>query len=363
MLVRQAVGEYAHPTLYAAEPLGAATNSPGEIGRRAAEWSLANQMQSLNYQNVCTAYGILKVAAATGDGKLRRGVEAAFKEYLEGADPNRDNATLPPHRWFGIIPLELYRQTKNPAYLRRGLELAERQYADAGADGLPGYTPRWFVDDIYGATTMQSLAYACTEEEKYLDRAVRQVLTYVQKLQQENGLFYHGTEAKFFWGRGNGWCAAAFAELLGVMPPAHPKREAVLAAYRRMMEGLLARQSQEGMWRQLVDDPQSWPESSCTGMFLFALGEGVKSGWLAKEKYGPAVTKGWAALAGYVDDRGRLREVCLGTNHGKTAQHYLDRPRQTGDAHGQAGLLWGAAGVMKWGGGEVMPGAYNPHKD
>jgi rhamnogalacturonyl hydrolase YesR len=323
-------------------------DSPRVVGQRASAWSVANQMDSLSYQNVCTAYGILKVARATGDDELRKQIESRFRRYLlEGADPKRDNARVPQHQWFGFLPLELYRQTKDPRYLQRGVELAEEQYAGADAAGMPGYTPRWYVDDIYGATTMQSLAYACTGDEKYLERAVRQVLAYVQKLQQTGGLFHHGPESRFFWGRGNGWCAAAFAELLGVMPVSHPQREAVLAAHRRMMEALRAHQTEQGLWRQLVEDSQSWPETSSTGMFLFAWAEGVQNGWLPKATYAPAIERAWTALASCVDETGRLRDVCVGTGHGKTRQFYLDRPRATGDAHGQAALLWAAASLIE----------------
>ena len=47
-----------------------------------------------------------------------------------------------------------------------------------------------------------------------------------------------------------------------------------------MMAGLLANQMDNGMWRQLIDKPESWPESSGTAMFAFAMVTGVKSGWL-----------------------------------------------------------------------------------
>jgi hypothetical protein len=70
-------------------------------------------MESLSYQNVCTAYGILKIARATGDDELRKRIEAKFRPYLlEGTDPKRDNAKVPQHQWFGFVPLELYRQTQ-----------------------------------------------------------------------------------------------------------------------------------------------------------------------------------------------------------------------------------------------------------
>ena len=317
-------------------------------GLTVARWSLDNQMNSLSYQNICAAYGILKIAGATGNTEMIGRIEETFRPYLlEGMDPNRNNAKdEKAHRWFGFIPLKLYLQTKNQKYLERGIELAEQQYQDADADGMPEYTSRWYVDDIYGATTMQSLAFACTGETKYLDRAIKQVLVYCKRLQNDDGMFYHGPESKFYWGRGIGWGAAAFAELLAVMPEKHPQRIKVMEAYYLLMKALLGFQGPEGMWYQLVDDHETWPETSCTGMFLFSMSEGVKNGWLPIKGFKAAVKKAWQALAGYVDGQGRLSEICIGTGRGSTREHYLSRPRQTGDPHGQAALLWAASSII-----------------
>ena len=316
---------------------------------RAARWSLDNNLDGMGYHNMCAAYGILKVAAATGNDSLRKAVEIRFRpELMEGVSPHRDNASnYPPHQWFGFVPLELYRQTENPLYLKRGLEMAEEQFHNPDENGMPSYTSRMYVDDIYGATTMQSLAYACTGDVEYLDRAVRQILFYSEKFMQEAGLFYHNVEeAPHFWGRGNGWCAAAYAELFNVMPADHPQMDRVLSYYKRMMEVLLKYQGSDGMWYQLIDDHESWPESSCTSMFLFSMTEGVRLGLLQKQIYSDPVQKAWHGLSKYIDEEWRITQVCAGTSFGDR-NWYLNRPRLTGDPHGQAALLWAASSLVK----------------
>jgi unsaturated rhamnogalacturonyl hydrolase len=320
-----------------------------ETAIHSAKWSLDNNLDHMNYQAMCAAYGILKVAAVTGNDSLRKVVERVFRpELLEGVNPHRDNATdYPPHQWFGFVPLELYRQTENPQYLERGIEMAEEQFRDPDENGMPSYTSRMYVDDIYGATTMQSLAYACTGDEKYLERAVRQVLFYSKQFMQDEGLFYHNVEeAPHFWGRGNGWCAAAYAELFSVMPADHPKRDEVLSYYHRMMEALLKYQGPDGMWCQLVDDLDTWPESSCTGMFLFSMTEGIRLGILPSNQYTNPVVKGWQDLSEYIDAEWRIKEVCAGTSYGADREWYLNRPRLTGDPHGQAPLLWVTSSLL-----------------
>ncbi|MDB6159093.1 MAG: glycosyl hydrolase [Gammaproteobacteria bacterium] len=53
---------------------------------------------------------------------------------------------------------------------------------------------------------------------------------------------------------------------------------------------------ENGMWRELIDRPEAWPETSCTGMFTFAMVTGVKQGWLQAAPYPRAASKGWLGL-------------------------------------------------------------------
>jgi rhamnogalacturonyl hydrolase YesR len=114
-----------------------------------------------------------------------------------------------------------------------------------------------------------------------------------------------------------------------------------------MMAALLSHQAGSGMWRQLIDRPESWEESSSTAMFTYAFVMGVKRGWLPEETYGPAARKAWIALVGFLTPDGLLREVCVGTGKKNDLQHYLDRPRVTGDTHGQAPVLWSADALLR----------------
>jgi unsaturated rhamnogalacturonyl hydrolase len=172
-------------------------------------------------------------------------------------------------------------------------------------------------------------------------------VAYLDRLQQTNGLFFHGTNAPFYWGRGNGWMAAGMAELLRSLPQNHPQRERIVAGCHKMMAALRQYQGADGMWRQLIDDPESWPESSGSAMFAFGMIEGVKGGWLEADQYAPAARKAWLALAGYVNADANIKEVCAGTNKGDTRDFYLKRPRNVGDLHGQAPMLWCAAALLR----------------
>jgi rhamnogalacturonyl hydrolase YesR len=120
-----------------------------------------------------------------------------------------------------------------------------------------------------------------------------------------------------------------------------------MKGYKSMMASLLKYQADNGMWRQLIDDPEAWEETSSTAMFTFAMITGVKNGWLDKEVYGKAARKGWLGLVTYINENDEVREVCEGTNKKNDRQYYLDRKRNIGDLHGQAPILWCATALLR----------------
>src|SRR6476660_3948891 len=130
---------------------------------------------------------------------------------------------------------------------------------------------------MYMLIILQLQAYRATGDDKYLDRAALEMTTYRDKLQQPNGLFYHAPDVPFYWGRGDGWVAAGMAEMLRSLPMKHPQRKRIMDSYLRMMKALLKYQDSHGMWHQLIDQVDAWPETSSTAMFTFAMITGVKN--------------------------------------------------------------------------------------
>jgi rhamnogalacturonyl hydrolase YesR len=333
---------------YANLPKGA---SPQEVGKKVAEHFVASPHQSqqtIGYAEVCTWYGALTFAQLTHDEALRKELIARFEPLMPGGA----EAALRPQRRhvddsiFGVVPLEIAIETRDPKYLAEGISWADRQWDNPQPDGLSAET-RYWVDDMYMLTMLQLQAFRATGDRKYLDRDAREMVAYLDKLQQHNGLFYHAPDVPFFWGRGNGWFAAGMAEMLRTLPRDHHQRARILADYRRMMAALLKYQGKDGMWRQLIDRPESWPESSSSAMFTFAMITGVKNGWLDGAKYGPAARKGWLAVTGYIDQNSDVTQVCEGTGKQNDLAYYLARSRRTGDFHGQAPILWAASALLR----------------
>jgi len=325
--------------------------SPREIGKRVAENFVVRPFERptrfVIYPEVCAWYGSLTVAQLIGDTDLRDRLVRKFDPLLtpEGAKNISPQAHVD-YRVFGAVPLEIYLQTKDPKFLELGRSFADKQWETTTPDGITTEA-RYWIDDMYMITAVQVQAHRATGDARYLDRAALAMVAYLDKLQQPNGLFFHAPDSPYNWGRGNGWMAAGTAELLRALPKEHPRRGRILEGYRRMMASLLRYQGEDGLWRQLVDNPESWPETSSTGMFTFAMVTGVKNGWLDAKAYGRAARRAWLGLVQHIDDKGNVGNVCAGTDKGFSIQYYLDRPRNVGDLHGQAPILWTASALLR----------------
>ena len=340
--------------------------SPREIGLRVAEHFVATphgdglraRRDQIIYPEVCAWYGALTFAQLTTNKDLTAQLTKRF-EPIFGAEANLiPRAVSVDNTIFGAIPLELYMETQEQRYLDMGRAFPDQQWqAPQGtrlsaevsgwvAQGLSWHS-RFWIDDMYMLTLVEVQAYRATGQTQYMDRAALEMTAYLDKLQQTNGLFYHALDVPFFWGRGDGWMAAGMSELLRSLPDNHPKRARIFEGYKKMMAALLRYQGADGMWHQLIDHPESFEETSCTGMFTFAMITGVKNGWLDEASYGPAARKGWLGLVSFINDKAEIREVCDGTNKQNSLNYYLTRTRSVGNLHGQAPVLWCASAWLR----------------
>jgi unsaturated rhamnogalacturonyl hydrolase len=300
-------------------------------------------VKAVHYAEVCTAFGAARLAGLLNDDATIARLSERYMKVI--GDSIENTANHVDANVYGILPLELYRQNGDTLFLRQGMELADRQWDHPRPDGLTDQT-RFWIDDVWMIGSLQTEAYRVTGDKTYLDRAAVETVAYLDKLQRPNGLFYHGDKAPFFWGRGNGWVAAGLAEILSELPEDHPQYGTIAEGYRKMMEALLTYQAEDGMWRQLIDVESAWKETSCTGMFGYAITVGVKKGLLPEKKFRPALQKAWLALAGYINEEGKVSNVCVGTGQSPEIDYYLNRPTVTGDFHGQAPVLWFAYSLL-----------------
>lgn len=308
----------------------------------------------VTYPDVCTWIGAIWFTRANGLDDLYQKLVERFEPILGEKSNLQGNLRPSQHNVvdyyvFGAIPLELYRHTPDPRYKELGMKYADGQWilpenhkdyeADWASKGFSWQTRLW-VDDMFMITILQMEAYHVTGESFYLERAAEEMNLYLDRIQRPNGLFYHDPKVPYFWGRGNGWMAVGMAEMLRILPKDNPYRPRIEAAYHLMMSTLLKYQGFDGMWKQLIDVPASWNETSSSAMFAYAMIQGVKYGWLDRKVYGEAARKAWIRLNSYLTEDWDIRDVCQGTGAKNDFQYYLDRRRLIGDLHGQAPMIW-----------------------
>lgn len=334
--------------------------TPQEVGKRLAYHFIDGRhdlyaAKYIHYAEVCTWNGALDYAVKAKDPKLVKLLQDKFEPFFD-----REKPLLPPmnhvdYNMFGSLALKLYQLTKDERYRKLGLAYADTQWElPAGANkeerawadkGFSWQTRLW-IDDMYMITVVQNEAYKVTGDRKYIDRAAKEMVMYLDELQRPNGLFYHAPDVPYYWGRGDGWMAVGMPDLLSALPKDHKDRPRIMEGYLTMMKSLKEHQRPGGMWNQLINEPDFWPETSGTAMFTYAFIRGIQQGWLNAAEYGPAARKAWMAMIPYIDKRNNVTEVCIGTGKKNDKQHYHDRPRNAGDFHGQAPYLWCAAALL-----------------
>lgn len=202
-----------------------------------------------------------------------------------------------------------------------------------------------WADDMYMSVPFLCRYYEMTGESAPLDFAARQLLHYKEllflpekRVMAHMRCMIHDQNNGIPWSRGNGWVIFSLSELLAVLPQAHPQRPALLDFFRELTEGYLALQDECGLWHQVLDDPQSYLETSATAMMICAFARGTRHVWLTPEvqtRAMAAARKAWQGLTELAIDReGNLYGVCQGSGFSFSRTYYRALSWRFNDTHG-----------------------------
>lgn len=222
--------------------------------------------------------------------------------------------------------LELYLQNRDPAMLGPTRERFDYILSHPSTNSLQfntkSATDRWsWCDALFMGPPAWLRLYSATGDRRYLDfmdREWRATSDYLydkeEHLYFRDSTYFEKREAngkKVFWSRGNGWVLAGLARVLQVLPPEHSQRRFYEQQFQEMAASILKVQQPDGLWRSSLLDPDSYPlkETSGSGFYTFALAWGVNRGLLDRDRFEPAVRKGWQALLGCVTAEGKLEHV------------------------------------------------------
>jgi rhamnogalacturonyl hydrolase YesR len=110
------------------------------------------------------------------------------------------------------------------------------------------------------------------------------------------------------WGGGNGWAAASFAITYELLPGEQSEYKKEISTYLvELLEGLLPHIRPDGLFHDIVDDPETYVETNLSQMAAFAIYKAVKNGAIDSSYLGIAKKMQQGATSkvdesGYVQD-------------------------------------------------------------
>lgn len=145
------------------------------------------------------------------------------------------------------------------------------------------YPKSIWIDSLMMYALPAALAGAWLPDPALADFGHRQPALFARALQDPyTGLFRHAylyergrarPRAPVFWLRGNGWVACALVDMLQ-----HRRDARNLALLQTLAAALLEHQRADGSWTTVLDDSQTYVESSGTALVGYALAKGARLG-------------------------------------------------------------------------------------
>ncbi|MEY4640840.1 MAG: Unsaturated rhamnogalacturonyl hydrolase YteR [Pseudomonadota bacterium] len=234
-----------------------------------------------------------------------------------------------------LLFAELAERTNNPRYLALARRAADLGFAADGRplDAMPFHGD--YSDAFFMATPLLAKVGKLTGDTRYFDLALNHVNFLHDLLLREDGLYNHWPRAEAAWGRGNAFVALGLALALSDIPDTHPAQARLLELFRAHLQTLLRYQDTDGMWRNIIDVPGSYPELSATAMIATAIQRGVDRGWL-DAFFQNSADSAWKGVVARSDETYGFRDVCESTPGQESFELYLNR-RALGGRDDRAG--------------------------
>lgn len=112
------------------------------------------------------------------------------------------------------------------------------------------------------------------------------------------------------WGVGNGWVATGLTRVIRALPNSRVDDKHVLEYHvREVIDGCLVHQRQDGLFHDVVDQPETFIETNLSQMLAYSIYRGVAGGWLPAA-YQAQADKMRQAVHQKVDASGFVQGVC-----------------------------------------------------
>jgi rhamnogalacturonyl hydrolase YesR len=288
---------------------GAVARSLHDRGNSAAYAAMGYWFYFWDWGEGIAFEGLDAWAGATGQAQFREFVTATLDRWMR-------NTPDKPSRFGPAVCLLTRRNSADYlAFARRVGDFLLEAPVDRGAVLLDRPSRSIFVDSLCSDPPFLLRLAEVTGDGRYARQAGEILLGHCRALQNENtGLFSHftdlgsGVAPGIPWGRGNGWAALGLASYIADSPTGTPERAEAIERLKAMCEGLSRHRIAKAGWRNLIDRPESYPESSTTVLVACALSKAIDAGVLG-QKWQEMADEAWQTVEHRIDTSGHLVSV------------------------------------------------------
>lgn len=269
------------------------------------------------YYGVCEAYRV------TGKQEYLDLLKARVDEYIELGVPwgtvnicAMGHCLLSLHEWTGESIYRELAESKIDYLCNHALRFGDHvlQHTVSANNDFP---EQCWADTLMMAAFFMLRTGVAWSDEALIKDALHQYKWHIAYLQdKKTGLWYHGYNnltgdhmSGFYWGRANAWAAFTMSQVGRVLPKAYlyPEFMDVQGSLAEQLCAIKTLQTENGLWRTILDDPESYEEVSASAGIAAAM---VSVGNPLYRKY---VQKALTGVLDNVTPEGRVLNVSGGT--------------------------------------------------
>jgi len=303
-------------------------------------------------------YGVSEAIGVTENEEYIAGLRKRVDDYMALGLPAWTVNTCA----MGHCLLTLYALTNEQKYLDTALSKLDylQNKALRFADNVLQHTvsvkndfpEQAWADTLFMAAFFMLRAGVLLNDKSKIDDALNQYYWHIEYLQDPaSGLWYHGYNnlqkdhmSGFFWARANAWAAYTMSQVGITLPEPYlyPQFMDVDCSLRDQIAGLKRYQTENGLWRTILDDDESSYEelsASC----------GIAAAMLSNRNplHTGAVSSAYTGIMKNISDDGRLLNVSGGTAIMRDITGYRKISRKWTQGWGQGLGLAFLTGLIK----------------
>lgn len=188
-----------------------------------------------------------------------------------------------------------------------------------------------WCDTLFMAAFLMLRVGVMNQDEDMINDALNQYYWHIKYLQNPgSGLWYHGYNnitqdhmSGIYWGRANAWAAFTMAQAGEILPKCYlyPKYVDVAGSLNEQLAALKTFQTENGLWRTVLDDEASYEEVSASAGIAAAM---LVRGNPLHSKY---ISRAIRGLLDNVSEEGKVMNVSGGTAVMRDKEGYKEIPR------------------------------------